>query len=322
MAPTTAHDEALRTRLLAHERYLRGLCYRMTGSAADADDLVQETFARALVHAPAASTAGGAESLRPWLVRVATNLARDAYRARRRRAYVGPWLPSPIDADDVIPAHEPRTTEGRYDLLESVSFAFLLALEVLRPRERAVLLLRDVLDYSVREAAEALAMSEANVKTTHHRARRAMEAYERTRGDSVASETHTAKTHEVLMRFMAGLAAQDAAAIEALLAESIVALNDGGGEYLAARIPIVGIRKVLTTHLKLSAHWPADTAVSLRVLNGMPAIVAARPKATTPPKQASRFVLMIDLDETGRIHRIYSVLAHTKLNPALFKDTG
>src|SRR5262249_26675181 len=108
----------------------------MTACAADADDLVQDTFARALARPPADPGA----PWRPWLVPVALNLGRDLLRHRRRRRYVGPWLPSPIETGDqespasyepaVTDAHgEVLTTEGRYDLLESVSFAFLLALE-------------------------------------------------------------------------------------------------------------------------------------------------------------------------------------------------
>ncbi|HUI26376.1 MAG TPA: sigma-70 family RNA polymerase sigma factor, partial [Candidatus Kryptonia bacterium] len=167
-----------------HRQFLWGLCYRMTGSAADADDLVQETFVRAIEHPPARPD----EPWRPWLVRVAMNLGRDWLRRRKRRSYVGPWLPAPIETGDEAspPAFEPlvdgeHTTEGRYDLLESVSFAFLLALEALTSQQRAVLLLRDVFDYSVRDTATALAMSQPNVKTTHHRARRAMRDYDRTR---------------------------------------------------------------------------------------------------------------------------------------------
>ncbi|MGH8006983.1 MAG: sigma factor, partial [Candidatus Binatia bacterium] len=76
----------------AHKSFLWGLCYRLTGSAADADDLVQETFMRMLERPPARTD----EPWRPWLVRVALNVGRDLLRRRKRRAYVGPWLPSPI----------------------------------------------------------------------------------------------------------------------------------------------------------------------------------------------------------------------------------
>src|SRR5262249_59509545 len=121
----------------ANERFLWGLCYRMTGCAADADDLVQDTFVRVLARPPRMD-----DPLRPWLVRVAMNLGRDLLRRRRRRPYVGPWLPSPIETGDEEspPSFEPTlegglTTEGRYDLLESVSFAFLVALEALTPQQ-------------------------------------------------------------------------------------------------------------------------------------------------------------------------------------------
>src|ERR1700720_2824076 len=76
-------------------RLLWGLCYRMTGNAADADDLVQETFVRAIEKPPRRTS----EALRPWLVRVAINLSRDLLRQRKRRGYVGAWLPSPIPTD-------------------------------------------------------------------------------------------------------------------------------------------------------------------------------------------------------------------------------
>jgi RNA polymerase sigma-70 factor (ECF subfamily) len=122
---------------------------------------------------------------RPWLTRVALNVGRDLLRKRRRRRYEGPWLPEilPTGEETSPPSFEPREAGpgARYDRLESVSLAFLLALEALTPAQRAVLLLRDVFDYAVRETAEALDLSEANVKTTHLRARRAMEAYDRER---------------------------------------------------------------------------------------------------------------------------------------------
>src|SRR5262249_19218687 len=89
-----------------HGRFLWGLCYRMTGSAADADDLVQETFVRAIERPPRVLD----RPWRPWLVRVAMNLARDQLRRRRRRKYPGTWLPAPIDTseEEIPPAHEPE----------------------------------------------------------------------------------------------------------------------------------------------------------------------------------------------------------------------
>src|SRR5215467_8035754 len=138
-----------------HRSFLWGLSYRMTGSAADADDVVQETFVRAWKHAP-----DGLDDPRGWLMRVAINAGRDVLRRRKRRGYVGPWLPTPIATRDDISAPEPiadvRTQEARYGLHESASLAFLQVLELLTVTQRAALLLRDVFDYSAAEVAAAL----------------------------------------------------------------------------------------------------------------------------------------------------------------------
>ncbi|HKG23219.1 MAG TPA: sigma-70 family RNA polymerase sigma factor, partial [Blastocatellia bacterium] len=164
-------------------RLLWGLCYRMTGNAADAEDLVQETFVRALEKPPRRSH----EPLRPWLVRVAMNLSRDHLRRRKVRGYTGEWLPSPVSTDEEsLASYEPPAPSSdspatRYDMVESVSFAFLLALEALTPSQRAVLILRDVFDYTTNETGEALGISEASVKVMLHRARRRMRDYEGSR---------------------------------------------------------------------------------------------------------------------------------------------
>src|SRR5919201_5269277 len=201
-----------------HERFIWGLCYRMTGNAADADDLAQETFVRAWERPPARTD----EPWRPWLVAVAMNLSRDLLRRRKRQRYEGQWLPSPIETGDETapPSYEPVDEEGnpaaRYDMLESVSFAFLLALEALTPAQRAVLLLRDVFDYSVRETADALDLSESNVKTTHHRARAAMTNYDRRRVIPTSSVRQS--TREALFAFLRCLEQHDVAGVEGLLA--------------------------------------------------------------------------------------------------------
>ncbi len=310
----TAVEEAFRS----DERFLWGLCYRMTGCAADADDLVQETFARAIAHPPRDTD----QALRPWLVRVAVNLGRDLLRRRRRRPYVGPWLPSPIETGDEEspPSFEPalageRTTEGRYDLLESVSFAFLLALEVLTPQQRAVLLLRDVFDYSVRETARALGLSEPNVKTTHHRARAAMRAYDRER--SVPTGALQERTREALGRFVASLASGDLAAIETLLASGVRAVNDGAGEFFAARVPILGPARVARFHLNISQRRLEGARFTVRTVNGLPALLGVfhdDDRGREPP----RMVLRCEVDGEGRISRLYSVVASRKLTAVDF----
>ena len=284
----------------------------MTGSAADADDIVQETFVRALERPPARTDV----PWRPWLVRVAMNLGRDLLRRRRRRRYVGPWLPSPIETgeEESPPSVEPEevafpSTEGRYDLLESVSYAFLLALEALTPRQRAVLLLRDVFDYSVRETADALDVSEASVKTTHHRARRAMGAYDRAR--CVPTRSLQERTRHTLERFLEVLVRGDTTAIESLLAEPVRALSDGGGEFHAARVPVVGRAKVARFYANIARRRGPDTRFEVRMLNGLPALVITF--GTGVAGEARSLVTRIDVDATGRIDRLYSVLASRKL---------
>lgn len=295
-----------------HRRFLWGLCYRMTGSAADTDDVVQSTFLRAIERPPADLS----EPWRPWLARVALNLSRDALRQRRRRRYVGPWLPSPIETQDEgdLAAYEPtlpsgETTEGRYDLLESVSYAFLLALEVLTPKQRAVLLLRDVFDYSVGEAAAALGVSEPDVKTTHHRARRAMQGYDRER--CRPTKELRERTRTALTTLLGAFAAGDAAAAERLLASSVRALSDGGGEFFAARVPVVGRERVIRFYVNVATRRLAGMRSELRILNGLPAIVSELPRGQHG--EAPRLVTRIELDAEGRVRELQSILATRKL---------
>jgi RNA polymerase sigma-70 factor (ECF subfamily) len=315
-SPVTSHESPVTNHPSAaayaeHQRFLWGLCYRMTGCAADAEDVVQETFIRALEHAPA----GDGASWRPWLVHVAMNLSRDLLRRRKRRGYVGPWLPSPIETGDeeALPAYEAVdgqfTTEGRYDLLESVSFAFLLALEALTPRQRAVLLLTDVFDYTVRETAEALGMSPSNVKVTHHRARKTMDAYDRQRRPPTRQLQE--QTRQALGRFVAAINERDASAVEALLAESVRALSDGGGEYFAARVPIDGPKRVGHFHWKIGQRRAASAVFEVRMVNGLPTLVGffREGHRGEPP----RMVLQCEIDAAGRITRLYTVLATRKL---------
>ncbi|MFN7944255.1 MAG: sigma-70 family RNA polymerase sigma factor [Blastocatellia bacterium] len=295
----------------AHERFLWGLCYRMTGNAADADDVVQETFVRALKTPPPRTD----EPWRPWLVRVAVNLCRDLLRLRRRRGYDGPWLPSPVELNDEaeLPSHDPADLSGnpaaRYDLIESVSFAFLLALEALTPAQRAVLLLRDVFDYSVSETANALGLSEANVKTTHHRARRAMQGYDHSRRTITTSLQE--QTRQVMEQFLACLFNHDVAGAAALLAEDARHLSDGGGEFVAARVPIVGRDKIVLFNSRVAKLGAGKWRVEWRLMNGLPALVIDLPE--TVPGYAPRQVTTCELNSEGLISRIYSVVATRKL---------
>ena len=303
---------ALAGAFAAERTFLWGLCYRMTGCAADAEDIVQETFTRALERPPARTS----DPWRPWLVRVAMNLARDQLRRRRRQRYVGPWLPSPIETGDevAVPAVEPAlaggdTTAGRYDVLESVSFAFLIALEALTPQQRAVLLLRCVFDYDVRETAFALGISESSVKVTHHRARARMTAYDRRR--CVPTRALQDRTREALGQLMAALVGGDPRRAERLLAAGVRAVSDGGGEFHAARVPLLGPERVARFYTNVATRGALGARSEIRMVNGLPALVTSLPGDR--PGYAPLFVTRIDLDPDGRVERLYSVLATRKL---------
>lgn len=291
------------------QRLLWGLAYRMLGSAADADELLQEAFLRLLERPPADTGA----PLQPWLVRVTMNLARDRLRRRKVRGYEGEWLPGPVDSERLLdlgpegpPAERP---DVRYERLESASFAFLIALEALTSRQRAVLLLRDVLGYDVRETAAALGLSRDNVKTTHLRARRAMESFERARRplDEAARAAH----QDALGRFALALESGDAPALLALLAPGVVARSDGGGEFHAARLPVQGPARVAAFFLGLGRKRPEGTRFSLREVNGLPALLVEIPPMG--PGVAPRTLLRLELDAAGKVSQVHAILATRKL---------
>ncbi len=313
---TTLSTALTETLFSEHRQFLWGLCYRLTGNAADADDIMQDTFVRAMERPPADRAA----PWRPWLVRVALNLGRDVLRRRKRRGYVGPWLPSPIDTGDEVspPSYEPTfaggmSTERRYDLLESVTFAFLIALEALSPRQRAILLLRDVFDYSVQDTAAALDLSEANVKTSLHRARRAMHAYDQSR--CLPTRTLQQQTRHALDGFLQGLFSRDINKLESLLVADTRLVSDGGGEFRAALKPIVGCDKILRFHMKAVEHARPLARIVVRMCNGLPALVFEY--ADSRPGEATRFVYTANVDREGRITELHAVLASRKLTGVL-----
>jgi RNA polymerase sigma-70 factor (ECF subfamily) len=302
-------DEQLR----ANRELIWGLCYRMTGNAADADDLVQETFKRALEKPPRLE-----QPLKSWLTKVCLNLARDALRRRRRAPYDGPWLPTPIDTPEEAVAVEPQSTEGRYDLLESVSFAFLLALEALTPKQRAVLLLRDVFDYSVRETAQALGVSGDDVKTSHLRARRAMAGYDGARSAPTAEAK--AGTLQTLNGLLEALLSGDVAKVEALLSADVLHLSDGGGQYAAARVPLKGPSRVARFLLGVAKMRGAPSRAEIRWLNGFPALVAEY-DGPLKPHHSPRVTMGLDVGADGKIRGVHTVLADAKLE-RLFAATS
>lgn len=290
----------------SHHRLVWNVCYRMTGSRADADELVQETWLRALETAP---TVSDAQPLAPWLVAVATRLALDRLRARQARPYVGPWIPEPVPSSSLTDVEAPPSAE--YELLESASLAFLLALEVLSPEQRAVVVLRDVFDWSVAEVANALGATPENVRQLHHRARTALKPYRDGRpGPELRGH---AGTRALLERFFVALTTGDADAARALLEDDATALTDGGGRYFAAQVPLAGAERVLLFFQRLLELRGSPSRVALVELNGAVVIDADFPQQH--PNEAPRSLTGVVAGPSGKIRLVYSVLAPEKLPP-------
>jgi RNA polymerase sigma-70 factor (TIGR02957 family) len=241
---------------VAHRNLLFTVAYEMLGSAADAEDVLQETWLRWVkVHMPRV------RDRRAYLVRITTRQSLNRLRTmkRRKEAYIGPWLPEPmLTAPDVA---------EDVQLAESVSMALMLVLETLSPTERAVFVLREVFDVGYDEIAAAVDKTPAAVRQIAHRARQHVDA-RRPRGVVSASETRAA-----LASFQRAIETGDLQGLLDLLAPEVVLVADGGGFKQAALRPVVGAEKLVRllfgglgkTHGALTA---GPTAV-----NGNPALV-------------------------------------------------
>jgi RNA polymerase sigma-70 factor (TIGR02957 family) len=241
---------------LAHRKLLFTVAYEMLGSAADAEDVLQETWLRWV-----GVDLDTVRDQRAYLVRITTRQALDRLRTLRRRkeSYVGPWLPEPLlTAPDVAEDVE---------LADSVSMAMLLVLETLTPTERAVFVLREVFDMEYDELAEAVDKSPAAVRQIAHRAR-AHVAARRPRG--VVSPAQTRDALEALQR---AIDTGDLQHLLDILAPDVVFLGDGGGVKQAALRPVVGVDRV--ARLLAAGLGRVTAAVSLQPaqVNGYPALL-------------------------------------------------
>lgn len=269
---------------VAHRSLLFTVAYEMLGLAADAEDVVQETWLRWAD----LGDDGRAEvrDARAYLVRIVTRQSLNRMRtlARRREDYVGEWLPEPLltspdVADDV-------------ELADSVSFAMLTVLETLDPTGRAVFVLREVFDVPYDEIAEAVGKSPAAVRQIAHRSREHVAARRPRRQVSPAEQT------AVVQRFLAAVRGGDLQGLLDVLAPDVVVVADGGGVVSAALRPIVGSDKV-AAFLSGLARLTVEFTTSPMWLNGAP---AARVDLGGELSTAMSLVV-----EDGRITRIYAV---------------
>jgi len=276
--------ETLRGRLF-------GLAYRMLGSRADAEDIVQEAYVRwhqadrRVIETPEA-----------WLVTTATRLALDRLRRLKteREAYVGQWLPEPIVDAATAPDHD-------LDLAADLSMAFLTLLERLAPEERAAFLLHDVFDVAYPQIAGALDRSEAACRQLIHRAR------ERVRGERKRFEVSDAAKKALLVQFAQAIEAGNEQAILALFAPDATWTADGGGKAAAGLLPIVGAEKIarLVAGIR-EKFWTDDRTVALEAVNGEPGLCF---------RDAGRLAATLSIATDGdRILAVYAVVNPDKLH--------
>lgn len=237
-----------------HRNLLFTVAYEMLSSAADAEDVVQETWLRW-----SEVDQDTVRDSRAYLVRIVTRQALNRIRtlARRRETYVGPWLPEPL-------LTTPDVAED-VELADSLSTAMLMVLETLSPTERAVFLLREVFGFEYAEIAAAVDKSPAAVRQVASRAGRAVRSR---RPEPVPA----GQVEQVLARFLEAAGGGDLRPLMELLAPDVVLFTDGGGLRQAARNPIHGADKVMRFLLGVFGSYPAQMSFDVTTVNGQPAM--------------------------------------------------
>ncbi|MCX4431011.1 MULTISPECIES: RNA polymerase sigma-70 factor [Streptomyces] len=241
---------------VAHRNLLFTVAYEMLGSAADAEDVLQETWLRWVK-----VDLGQVRDPRAYLVRITTRQSLNRLRtmSRRKEVYVGPWLPEPLlTAPDVAEDVE---------LAESVSMAMMLVLETLSPTERAVFVLREAFDVSYDEIAAAVDKTPAAVRQIAHRARRHVDA--RRPREVVPS----GKIRAALESFQRAFESRDLQGLMDVLAPEVVLVSDGGGVKQAALRPISGAEKVVRFIVGGTGKAEGSLTSAPTVVNGNPALV-------------------------------------------------
>jgi RNA polymerase sigma-70 factor (ECF subfamily) len=269
---------------------LFGLAYRMLGTIADAEDLVQETFVRWHTADPTQI-----RSPEAWLVAVITRLAIDRLRrvASERSLYVGSWLPEPLPLDSLPNA------EHRLERASDLSVAFLVVLEQLSPEERAALLLREVFERDYSEIAGVLAKSEAACRQLVHRARDHVQARRR---PSAPDSAHYA---ELLARLVSAIEAGDQASLLRLLAPDVTFVSDGGGKAIAARNVLAGAERIARFLLNVQRKLSGGMTYRVATVNGEPTLLAFRGSVLVATTSIAA--------SESQIHTFYRVLNPDKL---------
>jgi len=296
-------DPGLRA-IISERRQLLNLAYRLLGSLADAEDVVQETYARWYAMSPqqqeAIASPGG------WLTTVASRICLDllgSARARRER-YVGQWLPEPLPEPAEWPGGRPGAATAdpadRITLDESISMAFLVVLESMTPAERVAFILHDVFGYPFAEVAQIVGRTPAACRQLAASARRRSRA-------SQAPAAPTARQESVVRDFKHAWEAGDIGALIGLLDPDATMIGDGGGLATAALLPIEGGEQVARYLAELAGRAPGNVTFLERGVNGQPGLVAQQDGVTV-----TVFAFAVAGD---RITYIWAVRNPDKLRP-------
>jgi RNA polymerase sigma-70 factor, ECF subfamily len=292
------------TAIMSERRQLINLAYRMLGSLADAEDVVQEAYARWYALSPQQRET--IEAPGGWLTTVASRICLDVLgsaRARRER-YVGEWIPEPLpDGREWISGLSGGATTDpadRVTLDESVNMAFLVVLESMTPAERVAFILHDVYRYAFAEVAEVVGRSPAACRQLASSARRRIHA-------SQAPATPTAQQAGVVRDFKLAWQAQDIDALIGLLDPDATAIADGGGLASAALRPIEGGEQIARYLVDLAGRIVNNVTFLERTVNGQPGLVAQQDGVTVT---VFAFAVV-----GGRIKDLWAVRNPDKLRP-------
>ncbi|MFC9914609.1 RNA polymerase sigma factor SigJ [Streptomyces sp. NPDC127197] len=301
--PQDGRLDASLSAIMSERRQVINLAYRLLGSLADAEDVVQETYARWYAMSPQQQE--DIESPGAWLTKVAGRICLDLLGSARarRESYVGEWIPEPLpDRTEWISGRSDGTAvdpADRVTLDESINMAFLVVLESMTPAERVAFILHDVFRYSFAEVAEIVGRTPAACRQLASSARRRIRT-------SRAPATPTAQRAEIVKEFKEAWAAKDIQALIGLLDPDATAIADGGGLVDAMLRPLGGSEQIAHYLVDLASRAP-DLTILQRTVNGQPGLALQLDDVT---------VAVMAFDVAGdRITHIWAVRNPDKLRP-------
>jgi len=290
--------------VMSERRSLINLAYRLLGSMAEAEDVVQETYAR--WYTMSAQQQEVIESPGAWLTTVASRICLNLLGSARarRETYVGEWIPEPLpDATEWITGRSGGTTvdpADRVTLDESITMAFLVVLESMTPAERVAFVLHDVFRYSFADVGEIVGRTPAACRQLASSARRRIRAVQ-------APATPTARQADIVRDFKQAWEAKDINALIGLLDPSAIAIADGGGLALTFRQPIHGSQQIARAWVELANRATSTMTILQRTVNGQPGLVAQQDGVTVT-------VFAFDVAD-DRIKHIWVIRNPEKLRP-------